>query len=101
MKTSVAKKNRFPATSCHPCSWSSGAFADTRYERGTHQMGAMTNTKAVTAAMTGPLRGLSEPTANQMTTGTIHTMWCTQVIGETMSSVAAHTRSPSILDDRR
>ena len=41
-------------------------------------MGAMTNTKAVTAAMTGPRRGLSGAEASHIKTGTIHTMWCTQ-----------------------
>ena len=36
-----------------------------------------------------------------MSAGTIHTMWCTQVMGETISSVAAQTSRPSTTDDRR
>ncbi len=74
MKTIVAMKKKFPATNCHPCSWSSGGFVDTTYEWGTHQIGAITNTSHVTPARTGPFRGRSRATASHTRTGTIHTM---------------------------
>ena len=73
----------------------------TFHEVGTHQMGAAMNSTAVNPASNGPRLGRSAPAASQMITGTTHTMWWTQVMGEMIRPVVAHTRSPSTTDDRR
>ena len=68
----------------------------TFHDVGTHQMGAMTNSTAVNPASRGPR--FSEPVpgstqASQMTIGTTHTMWWTQVMGEDEQAHRRYTSS--------
>src|SRR3984957_13442590 len=92
----MAKKNEFPAISCHGSRWRSDVFL-----YGTHQTGALQKMTAATPASGRPQRGLSSATASQRIAGTTHTMWWTHEMGDTTRHVAAQMRTPRSGDDRR
>ena len=96
MNTTMATKNELPQRSCQPCS-PRAAWA----LLGTIQIGAHQKSPAVAAAHHRPPVGRSGAHTNQARTGTTHTMWWAQVMGETSSPVVAHTNTPRRLDDCR
>src|SRR5580658_7332104 len=97
----MAKKKELPTKSSQWFWCNSGACVVTFHDLGTHQIGAAMNKTAANPASSGPRLGRSLPAASQMITGTTHTIWWTHVIGEMSKPVVAHTRSPSMTDDRR
>lgn len=92
----VARKNASPTMNCVPWKWSSRSWS-----WGAHQMGAFQNSHAAAAAHTRPKRGRSSASASQAMTGTTHTMWWLQVMGETSRPVHTHTSTPRKADDDR
>ena len=86
--------NELPASSVHPCSCNSVVPPEGTCWRGAHH-----STTPAARAHSLPPGGRSAAQASHSSTGTAHTRWCSQVMGETTIPVVAQTRIPRNGDD--